>query len=133
MSATEEAEVIGPNHAVVLQGRRHFREVLSSGSRMAARSGDKSEAGAAAAALQIAISTFVADEFQPVPVLNAFAQTFATLICTYAPVHQQRLGVLSELVKMIVERIDTIGQDEILAQIAASRDAAAQPQPPLVS
>ena len=105
MQPEATAEIIDPNHHLVMQGRRHFREVINSGGRIAKRLQDPSQDGALSVALQLALQTMAADEYTPSAVLNAVMQATVLAVCTYAPDADARMVLLGEMIKDTVSRI----------------------------
>ena len=93
-----------PDHPLLLQGRRHARDVIASGDRIGRLAGDTSRASCLSTGLQLVMSAAMVDGEDPQDVYAALINTVAWAVCRLPK--DDRIGVLSAMVKEAAEKIE---------------------------
>lgn len=95
---------LSPDHPLLLQGRRHARDVIASAERIGRLAGDPERASVLSTAAQLVLSAAMVDGEDPQDVYAALINTLVWAVCRLPK--DDRLGVLGAVVKEAVEKIE---------------------------
>lgn len=97
-----------PDHPLLIQGRRHARDVTESAARIVRLSQDSKSAEASATlstALQLVLSAALVDGFDPHEAYTGLAGALAWAVGRLPP--EDRQGVLTSIVASVVDQMKT--------------------------